>query len=87
MVKEPPLRATKHGEDAVEFAAHPDDARSGIIISAVRITPQYQHARLRIFNRGGGSGEIVVNAGDARIIAARLLCVQPAALEQAEASI
>lgn len=64
---------TKLADGAVEIAAMPGAARSEVLISAVRITPQFKHARLRVFNRGGGSGELVVNAADAWKVAGRLL--------------
>ena len=43
------------------------------LISSVRIVPNFKHARLRIWNRGGCAGEIVVNAEDADAIVDRLL--------------
>ena len=43
------------------------------LISSVRVEPGPKHARLSVWNRGGLAGVLVVNAEDAKEIAARLL--------------
>jgi len=43
------------------------------LISSVRIIPQHKHARIRVWNRGGCSGDLVVNAEDAEAIVDRLI--------------
>lgn len=51
----------------------PEAVHSDMLITSVRFKTEYKHDHIDIWNRGGGSGHLVVKAGDAPAIAKRLL--------------
>lgn len=51
----------------------PGFVRSDYVVTSVRVRPSGKHDRVSIWNRGGLSGEVVVDAGDGVTIAKRLL--------------
>lgn len=50
-----------------------DSPRS--LVTSVRVELSQSHATLTIWTRGGNSGELIVRAGDATLMVARLLGV------------
>lgn len=57
-------------------------AREHVVTSA-RVKTQYGHDHVTVWNRGGNSGTLIVNAGDGEEISRRLLNDSPDASSQA----
>lgn len=85
----PKVVATVLGDGWVEYALNPDEARSQLLVSSVRVRVQYQHAHLRVWNRGGGCSDhpLVVNASDADALVCRLLACTQDQLDTAKGTI
>jgi hypothetical protein len=62
-------------DGATTWTVAPKAARSEILISSVRLWSSPGHDHIRVWNRGGGSGDLTVRLHDGLRIVARILGV------------